>query len=67
MGYKHIDSLNQIDEELPLQERVGRNVHGEDFISSDGKMVAIGAKDNDDNGKYSGHGHVRVSEWSCSH
>jgi hypothetical protein len=34
MGYKHIDSLNQVDEESPLEERVGRNVHGEDFISS---------------------------------
>jgi hypothetical protein len=32
MGYKHIDSLKQVDEELPLQERVGRTVHGEDFI-----------------------------------
>ena len=35
MGYKHIDSLKQVDEELPLQECVGRNFHGEDYISSD--------------------------------
>jgi hypothetical protein len=34
MGYKHIDSLKHVDEELPLQERVGRNVHGEEFNSS---------------------------------
>jgi len=36
MGYEHIDTLYESTEDAPAQERVGKDVSGEDFNSPDG-------------------------------
>jgi hypothetical protein len=71
-GHVRVYKLDESDSLIQWQ-KVGDDIDGEAIcdqsgvsvsLSSDGKMVAIGALNNDGNGDNSGH--VRFFEWSCS-
>jgi uncharacterized protein (DUF736 family) len=71
-GHVRVYKLDESDSLIQWQ-KVGDDIDAEDAgdqsgysvsLSSDGKMVAIGALNNDGNGDNSGH--VRFFEWSCS-